>query len=544
MSSSPRVWRLPVVVLFGAICLAGVFSSQTARADELKDFKDKALAAEKRHDWLDACRWYDKSLRKDRTQADVRDAYQRCLRRLYVVRRCEDRVYKDAVAKLNESQARDVYQQVLDVVGPAYVDPSRSDANSLFHQGLQELRYDFDEAVFLQQYVPGAKSAAVTAFKKVLDDWQSHKVNNSKDAREEVVALIQAARRCELDVKPALATVIGLEFASGACNGLDEYTLFLSPGYANDVQASIQSHYVSIGVELGMNGDNKVEIVRVFANSPAAEKSLKEHDIIVKIDGERVISADQAADKLRGESLSMVDIEYSRPGEVPSVAHVQRRPYNLPSVPEAQVFADAMSPMRIGYIRINHFQDSTAQDVQERLAYLQTIGVNALILDLRGNPGGVFQAGVQVADLFLNEGTVVSSESPLGEFNRPFGVGSKNPVQLPVVVLVDRDTASAAEVVAGALKDQRHANTLIVGQTTFGKGSIQGVIPLDKAPLDKTPGGVRITVAKLYSPSKHQAYTDRGVTPDVSVDQEGDALTRAGIDAAVQLLKSGGMKMN
>jgi len=214
----------------------------------------------------------------------------------------------------------------------------------------------------------------------------------------------------------------------------------------------------------------------------------------------------------------------------------------LPSVTDPLVLnvATEMGTISIGYIQINHFQDSTVQDVKEALAQLQTAGARALILDLRGNPGGAFKAGVQVAALFLNDGVVVYAESPLAEFNRPFKVESRNPVTLPVVVLVDRDTASAAEVVAGALKDHRPGNTLIVGQTTFGKGSIQGVIPLDKPPLDKAPGGVRITVAKLFSPAKHLAYSDRGVTPDIPVDQGGDAITVAGLQAVLQLLKQGG----
>ena len=110
-----------------------------------------------------------------------------------------------------------------------------------------------------------------------------------------------------------------------------------------------------------------------------------------------------------------------------------------------------------------------------------------------------------------------------------------------MVVLVDRDTASAAEVVAGALKEHRQGNTLIVGQTTFGKGSIQGVIPLDKPPLDKTPGGIRITVAKLFSPGKHLPYSGRGVTPDIIVEQEGETASDAGLQALIQLLKSGMM---
>ncbi len=459
------------------------------------------------------------------------------------------------IAKLTPSQALEVYDQVLGVVGAAYVDPSKTDVNSLFRQGVQELRYDFDEEAFLQEYLPGARPAAVARFKKVLEDWQTHTVKNRSEAHEAALALIQAARRSDLDVKPALAVAIGLEFASGACNALDEYTLFLTPGYYNEMQTILQGKFVSIGVDLGSSPeDQRLEIVRVYPKSPAMEAGLQEHDRVLRIDRAANLSPEQAAEKLRGEAGTVVEIEVQSPSAMSAATgltasrtlKIQRRPVYLPSVMEPRLLAvqTETETLPVGLIQINHFQDSTVQDVKEALAQLQTAGVKALILDLRGNPGGSFKAGVQVAELFLNEGVVVYSESPLDEYNRPFKVEGRNPVQLPVVVLVDRDTASAAEVVAGALKEHRQGNTLIVGQTTFGKGSIQGVIPLDKAPLDKTPGGIRITVAKLFSPGKHQPYTGRGVTPDVVVDQEGDAVMAAGIQAAVQLLKSGGMMMH
>jgi carboxyl-terminal processing protease len=457
------------------------------------------------------------------------------------------------VAKLTPSQALEVYDQVLGVVGSAYVDPSKADVQSLFQQGVQELRYDFDEQVFLQEYLPGVHRAALARFKKTLEDWQTHKVKSPSEAHAEVLALIEAARRSDIEVKPALAVAFGLEFASGACNALDEYTLFLTPGYYNDMQAVLQGKYVSIGVDLGVSADDqRLEIVRVYPKSPAFEAGLQEHDRILSIDHDMNLSPEQAAEKLRGEAGSEVEIEVQTPSlmvnAVPGsmMSHtftIRRRQVYLPSVMEPRLLAlqTETETVPVGLLQINHFQDSTVQDVKEALAQLQTAGVKALILDLRGNPGGAFKAGVQVAELFLNEGVVVYSESPLDEYNRPFKVEAKNPVQLPVVVLVDRDTASAAEVVAGALKEHRQGNTLIVGQTTFGKGSIQGVIPLDKAPLDKTPGGIRITVAKLYSPGKHQPYTGRGVTPDIVVDQEGDAVTTAGVQAVMQLLKSGMM---
>ena len=358
-----------------------------------------------------------------------------------------------------------------------------------------------------------------------------------------MLALIQAARAAGLDLKPSLQTAIGLEFSAGACNALDEYTLFLTPGYYNDVQAMLQGKFVSIGVDLGLTADGQVEIVRVYPKSPAEAKLLP-HDRIVRINRQGDLTPDQAADLLRGEAGTVVDVEVpeGRPqGRGGSAAATA----GLPAERRGPAGAERDDRNGDAFDRLRPDQPLRGFDRSGREGGAGPAadgrGARRLILDLRGNPGGSFKAGVQVAELFLNEGVVVYSESPLDDFNHPFKVESRNPVQLPVVVLVDRDTASAAEVVAGALKEHRVGNTLIVGQTTFGKGSIQGVIPLDKPPLDKAPGGIRITIAKLFSPGKHQPYTGRGVTPDVLVDQEGPAVTTAGIQAVVQLLKSGAM---
>jgi carboxyl-terminal processing protease len=542
-----RRWRPLALALISAACLPASLPAET-QAPRTEDFKDKGAAAEKRHDWLEACRWYDKALRKDRTQADLRDAYQRCLRHVYLVRRHQDPAYRAAVARLSRSEALDVYDQALVVVGSSYYDRSKTDLNSLFQQGVQELRYDLEEDVFLREYLPDARPAALNRFKAQLDDWRKHGVATRSEAHEEVRGLLQAARQSGIDVTPKFATAVALEFASGACNGLDEYSLFLTPGYYTDVQASLQGKRVGVGVDLAFAMDMRIEISRIYPKSPALDAGLHEHDRIVSVGGLRVDNQlpEFVADMLRGEAGSSVDVEVQSPGEMASrVVSVPRRAVNLPSVMDPRLLMIQTADMEttpVGLIQINHFNESTVQDVQECLALLQTKGARALIIDLRGNPGGTFKAGVQTAELFLNEGVIVYSESPLDDYNKPFEVKSKNPVTLPVVVLVDRDTASAAEVVAGALKDNRPGNTLIVGQTTYGKGSIQGVIPLDKAPLEKSPGGIRLTVARLYAPGKERfPYTGRGVTPDVVIDQEGEATTAAGLQAVLQLLHPPGM---
>jgi carboxyl-terminal processing protease len=222
-----------------------------------------------------------------------------------------------------------------------------------------------------------------------------------------------------------------------------------------------------------------------------------------------------------------------------------RRPVIAPSVEFdlRTAFVDLGDGMTaaipIGRLRIFCFQESTLQEVKEALASLQTEGMKLLILDLRGNPGGLFKSAVQVAELFLPEGIIVVSQShALPKDKRLTGaikVESMNPLLLPMVVIIDGETASSAEVLAGALKENGRAT--LIGQTTFGKGSIQCIIPLEKPPFDKMPGGLRITVAKLLSPS-WQPYSGQGVHPDKPFNAEGDSIIAEAQRLLLDLIKS------
>ncbi len=206
----------------------------------------------------------------------------------------------------------------------------------------------------------------------------------------------------------------------------------------------------------------------------------------------------------------------AKPKPGPSVRH-EMLTENFATTP-------GVGPYFAGLITVSQFQESTPQEVREALFDLTARGAKGLILDLRGNPGGLFKSAVQVAELFVGDGVIVYGEGQIKEYNQPFPARGGHVCPLPVVVLVDGETASAAEVLAGALKELGRAR--VVGQQTFGKGSIQAVIPLDRPPLDKTPAAIRLTVAKLLSPAK-QAYTGRGVIPDEVVPGGTDSLEAA-----------------
>jgi hypothetical protein len=206
----------------------------------------------------------------------------------------------------------------------------------------------------------------------------------------------------------------------------------------------------------------------------------------------------------------------ARPKPGPSVRH-DILPENLATTP-------GDGPMYAGLITVSQFQESTTQEVREAVFDLMSRGARGLIVDLRGNPGGLFKSAVEVAELFVGEGVIVYSQGQVKEYNHPFEARGGHVCPLPIVVMVDGETASSAEVLVGALKDLGRAR--VVGQQTFGKGSIQAVIPLDRPPLDKTPGAIRLTVARLLSPAR-QPYTGRGVTPDVEVPLGSEPLDSA-----------------
>jgi carboxyl-terminal processing protease len=534
-----------LLVLIGLLFLPVSIHAETAGVEELRK---QAALLEQRHDWLEACRVYDEILHRERARDDIRQAYQRCLRRYHIVHRHQDKVYRQALARVGVVQALDMYEQVLDTVANAYFDPQKTGVTALFRQGVEELRLALEESVFREEYFPGIPRETVEAFKDKLEEWRGRRIASRSDARAQVMAVGRTAQQMGFGPRPFLSTVIALEFLSGACNALDEYTFFLTPGHYREVQAALRGRLVSIGVDLAQVEDH-LEISRVYPRSPAWEAGLARHDRILRIDGQSAdaLPAEVAAERLRGKAGSVVELEVlsANPAMMETrTIQLKRRPIVVPSVEHElkTVFVDTGDGMAmavsIGKLRINCFQESTLQEVKEALASLQTDGMKVLILDLRGNPGGLFDSAVVVAELFLPDGIIVVPQSHSHilpeKYKKPIKVKGLNPLLLPMVVVIDGDTASSAEVLAGALKENGRAT--LIGAMTFGKGSIQCVLPLEKPPFDKMPGGIRITVAKLLSPS-WQAYNRQGVRPNIPFDPDGDAVLAEAQRLLLEMLK-------
>jgi carboxyl-terminal processing protease len=272
----------------------------------------------------------------------------------------------------------------------------------------------------------------------------------------------------------------------------DPYTLYLPPNRLRRLTEQTTGNYIGIGAQI-QRRDEYPMIIAPFPGSPAERAGLRTGDRVVEIDGMKTRGwlTDEVTKALRGPPDSAVTVVIERPGDPTRMTFRLKRG----GVHRRAVGRTALLAGSVGYVDVNIFNDSTAIELRTAIDSLQRAGMRSLVMDLRGNPGGVLSQGVGVADMFLDAGDLIVSmrgRSP-GATERVTDSAAQPWSQLPLVVLVDAGSASASEIVAGALQD--HDRALIMGRTTFGKGSAQGIFAVSSG------GGVRITTARWFTPS-------------------------------------------
>jgi carboxyl-terminal processing protease len=316
-----------------------------------------------------------------------------------------------------------------------------------------------------------------------------------------ILSILQEHYVEEINTKEALNGAIrGLLFS------LDPHSSYLAPESYRDLQDETRGSFTGIGIEVTIKND-LLTIVSPIADTPADQAGLKANDIILEIDGKKTknMGPYEAIEKLRGLAGTSVFLSIHRDGwDEPKKMTIKRE-----IIPVQSVKAEFLSPGYV-YSRITKFQHHTANEFKAALQALKSQGqIDGLILDLRNNPGGLLQQAVNVADLFLESGKIVYTKGRKADQNTVFnahGGGEKR--NYPLVILVNEGSASAAEIVAGAI--QAHKRGIVVGTQTFGKGTVQTVIPLPDG------AGLRMTTALYYTPDDRSIQA-KGIKPDVEV---------------------------
>ena len=300
-----------------------------------------------------------------------------------------------------------------------------------------------------------------------------------------------------------------LEYLCGATNSLDPYSSYLTPDQLREVYSQIDGSFVGLGIELKAQGGGLV-IVRVISGSPAEQAGVKAGDRIVAVDGRQTsqFTTDQAANLLQGPDGSVCNLILAAQGEANRQLAVRRQRVEVPSVDRVRMIDEKQG---VAYLRLTCFQKTTRRDLEAALWRLNRDGMRSLIMDLRGNPGGLLVSSVDISDLFLDQGVIVSTHGRIAQEDSTYTAHAEGTWHVPLTVIIDQDSASAAEIFSGAIHD--HHRGTIVGVRSFGKGSVQGIFQ-----LDGTDSGLRLTTAKFYSPNG-KPYSRVGVEPDVVVHQ-------------------------
>jgi len=342
-------------------------------------------------------------------------------------------------------------------------------------------------------YLSSANSSEVDIYKKI-------------DLFGEVLEKINREYIDEINQSESMDSAI-----NGLLQSLDPYSSYMSPEILEEMQTETSGEFGGLGIEVGMEA-GVVKVISPIDDTPASKAGLKAGDYIVKINDTQVQgkSLSEAVDLMRGPVGSSIELTVRRRGEKKALTFNITR-----EIIEIQSVKSELLEENIGYIRLTSFNENSSDQIEKQIEELKkNKNLNSFILDLRNNPGGLLNQAIRISDFFLENGEIVSTKSRKKSDNRKW-FAKKGDITdgKTLLVLINYGSASASEIVAGALKD--HKRAIVIGENSYGKGSVQSIIPL------KNRGAIRLTVAKYYLPSG-KSISEVGVRPDIEVNEDGD----------------------
>lgn len=318
---------------------------------------------------------------------------------------------------------------------------------------------------------------------------------------------------------------------NGVLQSLDPYSAYMSPKIFEEMQTETSGEFGGLGIEVSMEA-GVVKVITPIDDTPAAKAGIKAGDYIVRINGEQVQGKTlmQAVNLMRGKIGTSIEITVRRKGlRKAKIFKIKREIIEIQSVSSKTIENE------IGYLRLRAFNENSSNQLKKEIQKIsKNKDILGYIFDLRNNPGGLLTQAIQISDFFLNDGEIVSTKGRKSREDRKFFAKKGDKIKgKPLIVLINNGSASASEIVAGALQD--HKRAILLGETTYGKGSVQSIIPL------KNNGAIRLTISKYYLPSG-KSISAIGVLPDIKIEEEGDeffinTVTDNQLNYAIKLLK-------
>lgn len=484
-------------------------------AEEIGQILDEGDALMAQRNWFEAKKLYENGLRCYPSSQALQEKFAQTRRRQEIEIRYQDHAFVSLTSASSINDVLTVFDEVFLDIEKYHVD--RPSYTTLFSFGIAGVSEALSEnAFYIQNGIPEeSRRKALKTIDNLCKKTESIRFS-TKDEVRRVILWVARQLKNFADI-PETATIS--EFLCSAISSLDAYSSPLTPSQVEDVFSLIDGRFVGLGVELKTDAPTK--IVRVIPGSPAEETGIVVGDEIISIDGSATagLTGAEIGELLQGyEGEEAALVLRSTDSKIRKVI-VVRRPINVPSVEHVHVLD---SPGSIGYVKISCFQKTTANELLAAVDLLSKSQIKSLVVDLRQNPGGLLQEAINVSDLFLDSGTIVQTQGRNGFHS--FQANEKTVFTLPLVLLVDSNSASAAEIFAGAM--QENGRAVVIGTQSYGKGTVQAIVQLSDDTTNVKPiAGLRLTTEKFYSP-QGRAYAGIGVVPDVAVPDSSEASSR------------------